>query len=379
MARKSRVLYFDVLRVAATIAVIFIHVAAMEWRTASVESLDWQVFNFYDGLSRWGVPIFVMISGALFLAPDRKMTTKGLFSKNIVRILSALVFWSLAYVLFRYFVIGDIESLREACRRFVQGEYHLWFLFMIIGLYLLVPILRAFSGDRKVLKYFLVIALIFSFAIPTFVDIYKALQSFIDNEAIAYAATSFWGAYEKMHYHFTLEFVSYFLLGHYLATTNFKRNVRLLIYAAGIAGAIFVVLFSSFVALQLGRPYGFYINMSLPVMAVAVAIFVWLKQAVPGSTLRWSKDGGRLNTGEDQEGPETNLITRALVYVSNRSFGIYLVHIMVIKGIEHFTGLTTTSLFSPIAVPVYVLVVLGISLVISSVIHKIPFAGKYFV
>lgn len=67
---KRRTVYFDCLRVLATLGVIIIHVTSFNWGKVSVSSFDWQVLNFYNGIVRFAVPCFVMISGALFLERD---------------------------------------------------------------------------------------------------------------------------------------------------------------------------------------------------------------------------------------------------------------------------------------------------------------------
>lgn len=53
----NRIVYFDYLRVAATIAVIFLHTAAINWYGADVSGGTWKVFNFYDSIVQWSVPI----------------------------------------------------------------------------------------------------------------------------------------------------------------------------------------------------------------------------------------------------------------------------------------------------------------------------------
>ena len=65
-AQKQRIEYFDFLRVFATLAVIAIHVSGQHWYDTDVTSLSWQVFNLTDSSVRWGVPVFVMISGRCF-------------------------------------------------------------------------------------------------------------------------------------------------------------------------------------------------------------------------------------------------------------------------------------------------------------------------
>lgn len=85
-----------------------IHVAADNWNAADVRSFEWQVFNFYDSLVRFGVPVFVMISGALFLKPDKDIPVKKLYSKYIFRIVIAFVFWSFIYAARGYMKTGDM-------------------------------------------------------------------------------------------------------------------------------------------------------------------------------------------------------------------------------------------------------------------------------
>ena len=74
MERKT---YCDYLRLIATFAVVVLHVAAFNWENTDVNGIEWQTFNFYNSIVRWGVPIFVMISGSLFL--NREMSIR----KNI--------------------------------------------------------------------------------------------------------------------------------------------------------------------------------------------------------------------------------------------------------------------------------------------------------
>ena len=67
---KVRTVYFDYLRVFATLAVMVLHTSAQNWSKTDVNSFTWQTFNFFDSIVRWGVPVFVMISGSLFLSRD---------------------------------------------------------------------------------------------------------------------------------------------------------------------------------------------------------------------------------------------------------------------------------------------------------------------
>lgn len=92
---NERTVYFDYLRVFATFAVMILHLSAQNWYITDVNEFEWQTFNFYDSIVRWSVPVFVMISGALFLNRDIKLKT--IYTKYILRIVVSYVAWSAIY------------------------------------------------------------------------------------------------------------------------------------------------------------------------------------------------------------------------------------------------------------------------------------------
>lgn len=97
---KSRTLYLDYLRVIALLGTILLHTSVIDWQKYPVTSFNWQTFNFFDSCVRFCVPIFVMISGALFLDPDREIDNKRLFTHNILRIVTSFAFWTTLYAVF---------------------------------------------------------------------------------------------------------------------------------------------------------------------------------------------------------------------------------------------------------------------------------------
>lgn len=70
-AEAIRLPYLDYLRVMAAAAVIMIHVSAQNWDNVPVMSSDWIIFNLYNSLAQWAVPMFLMLSGALMLDPGK--------------------------------------------------------------------------------------------------------------------------------------------------------------------------------------------------------------------------------------------------------------------------------------------------------------------
>lgn len=63
---SRRVIYYDILRIAAIFFVVAVHLSAQHWLDVDVSSRAWFAFNLYCTTGKWSVPVFVMISGALF-------------------------------------------------------------------------------------------------------------------------------------------------------------------------------------------------------------------------------------------------------------------------------------------------------------------------
>jgi surface polysaccharide O-acyltransferase-like enzyme len=82
---NNRIISFDVLRILAAFAVVMLHVTS-DRLTTSFPSNEWEIRNVYDSFVRWCVPVFVMISGALFLNHGRSVNVGRLYKKNILHL-----------------------------------------------------------------------------------------------------------------------------------------------------------------------------------------------------------------------------------------------------------------------------------------------------
>ena len=237
--KGKRIIYLDYLRIIATVAIIILHVAAENFYKRPVTSYEWNVFNFFDGIVRWGVPMFAMISGALFLDNSKPIKIKTLYTKNIVRIITAFAFWSLVYAIFspdeRLYWDG-MSKLRYIAKNFVTGHFHMWFLFMIVGMYIIVPILRKITESEKITEYFLIVSFLFTFLIPALLKI----------PALSYISK----IYGKVTFHFTLGYSSYFVLGYYLMKKDFSKLWRYVIYVLGILGFAVTVILTAVLSWQ---------------------------------------------------------------------------------------------------------------------------------
>ena len=120
---QEREYAFDYMRVAAAFMVMIVHVAAQSWYKTDIHSFEWIVMNFYHCfIVRVDVPLFVMISGSLFLSKD--VPLKKIFSKYILRIITAFLFWSFIYAVYSY---SRTKNFNKSVDEFIRGHYHMWF------------------------------------------------------------------------------------------------------------------------------------------------------------------------------------------------------------------------------------------------------------
>ena len=136
---KEREYSFDVLRVIAMIMVVIIHVSNVYTRSYNfIDTNSYLVSLIFNTISRVSVPIFFMISGALLL--DRSFDFKK-YKKRILKILILIVVWDILYLVWEYFFLGvTYDKLYMLFKEPYRA--HLWFLYVIIILYAIQPILK---------------------------------------------------------------------------------------------------------------------------------------------------------------------------------------------------------------------------------------------
>ena len=138
----------DIMRIIACLAVIMLHTSGTGFipgRDYPLLSVEWVTCFVWNSLSSWAVPLFVMISGSIFLDSKKEVTIIKLYKNNILKLLVVLIVWSAFYT---YFCNGTFFPLGLA-------SDHLWYLSMVIALYLTIPIIRNISNKMR--DYFLIV------------------------------------------------------------------------------------------------------------------------------------------------------------------------------------------------------------------------------
>jgi len=357
VSAKKRIVYFDYLRVAATIAVVLAHVASFYWESFGGRSITWNVLNFYITIIRWTVPIFVMLSGSLFLSKD--LDIKRLYKKNVLRMIVVYLAWgafyALVFPLYNWiFHQEPLPSLGNVILDTLSGSYHMWFIPMIIGLYICAPVLRKIVLDRKIAKYFLTLTFVFTFAIPQAIAL---CRDFAHGWLLELAEQLDVLVNYDMKLFFVLGYTAYFVLGYLLDTTELSKKQRTRIYILGVVGFVTSIGLNVAVSWIHDTPCGTYFEaFCVNILFMAIAVHTWFKY-------------------RDYPNEKLNRIVYAL---SKYSFGVYLVHAFSLDVLD-ILGITAMTWNPVIGVPITTLAATVLSFSISWVIHKIPVLNKWIV
>lgn len=243
---------------------------------------------------------------------------------------------------------GDVGTFFT---EFLFGHHHMWFLPMIAGLYLLVPFLRVIAKDSRLATYYLLLAFVFAFVLPQtsslvsmwFEDAGRLLQRIA----------------KMPQFYFALGYSSFFVLGYRLRLMG-RRVANPVLIAVGMGGLMSTFLGTGFLSAKCGAPTQvLYENFSITVLMEAVPVFLLLKNCAGTRSL-----GHRAGD--------------ALRALSELSFGVYLVHPMIISVLEKM-HLDTLTFLPVVSVPVITLIVAIVSFGISAVLKRVPVLGRFIV
>lgn len=347
---NKRLYYMDVARVFAMIGTIVIHIACINWFDVPMKPYPWLVYNFFDCISRFCVPVFLMISGCLFLNPEKELSIKKLYGKNIKRIVLAFLFWSCLYAVITSGFATQRTFSKEVVSKFIHdlfyGHYHMWFLYVLLGMYIITPALRAVAANRKAMRYFLVVSFVISYLLPTIQmipGIYLSAQITNRVELQMISGYSF-----------------YFLMGYYLGSEELDKEKERIWLCIGIVG--FLATFAGTSIMCLSEQYGdirLHEYLTAPVCMYSCGMFVFFRQKFA------------------QVNPESKPM-KVIRYLSSISFGIYLANdfgIIIMRKLS-----IVPKNFNPVlGVVVLSTVDLLLSVAIAAVVSKIPVLKKYVI
>ncbi|WP_338449791.1 acyltransferase family protein [Niallia oryzisoli] len=339
---KERLVYLDWLRVIAITMVVTIHISGGVVQTNYYDGpTNWLAANFYESISRSAVSLFVMISGAVLLGDHREHQYKPFFLKRISKLLIPLIGWSVIY--YSYQVFADwypFFSLKQFIILFLTNGVsgHFWFMYMIIGIYLTVPIINIFirHANRRDIEYFLILW------------IYASVLVKWMKFAFGYSFS--------IELYMVTNYIGYFVLGYYLHHFPLKRIWEKAAIALGGIGIIatFVLTYYDTKAAGGTLQEFWYENHAPNVFFSTVGIFLLCK----------------IVFAQQKLGFVFNQISRL-------SYGIYLVHILIMTILSNQIIIVINELFHPVlSIPFNVIIFVLLSGCVSFVLSKVPLLRK---
>lgn len=329
----ERIDYIDFLRVIALFMVVMIHVSAFYFFGEAVSSKTWMVAHFYDSLSRPAVPIFIMVSGMLLLSSNRPSTLSSFLRNRSFRVIVPLFVWTIIYIVWSAIKVNEPINLKEFFPNFLSGNvyYHLYFLYIIFGLYLITPLLKVFIAQAKKQDFIYAIALWI-----LAVSVFPLLDKFFGIR-IYYLLIPITG------------YVGYFISGYFLSTIPRVNN--LLLFIIWLIANLVTYFGTWMISIKTGDlDQFFYGYTSLSVIASAFTLFIYIKQ------INFSNFYTRH--------PH---IKRFISLSSSMSFSIYLIHLLILEML--YTGTFGVAINSHTFNPYFgILIISGIVVVISGLI-----------
>ncbi len=168
---KNNIAFIAILRILAALAVVVIH-------TRSLTFHETNVYDFVHACMLWSVPVFFMITGYIFIGV-KKISDYSSVKNNIIKFVVVLFTLGYFYAICQRF----FEARNLTAMLFVNSFYdvlkgnlfdHMWYVYSIIGIYLILPILSLFvNNNKKNLYTLLALTAIFGIIVP---DICKMLN-----------------------------------------------------------------------------------------------------------------------------------------------------------------------------------------------------------
>jgi len=295
--------YADCLRVFAILAVIALHSSASGIvQYGQLGEFNWWAANAVDSMCRWAVPVFIMLSGALLLTPSRRDKLWNFYLKRLRRVGIPLVIWAACYFYWtaRYYGEAvDKEFIVDALKSGLTYN-HLYFLFIVLGLYAVTPPLRKIVGGFPVWALWLLA--LFFMAMPVFGILYHVVSM--------NAFTMF------------LPYLGYFLIGHLIRSVAFWKHTLAVSLACYGSSSLAITLATGMLVGQLGiedpQALRYYNHFHWLVVIQSISIFFVLR------CLFYAVDA-----------PCWNKILRRLAPLT---FGIYLIHVIFLDIARNYTS-----------------------------------------
>ncbi len=346
-SKNNNIEWIDILRACAMLGVIIIHISTPILKMSFGKNMQyWWIGNIVDSAVRFSVPMFLMLSGATMLG--REYPLKEYFIKRMFRVLFPFLFWMAVYLVFDWATLvpkrqphGFNRILHWGTDLFLNAgiSKHFWYIYMILFIYLFVPFIGKWI--RKLSRSSI---------------LYVSIGWIVLTVCCKSVPLNLYTWKEDLFSKFLAYFLfsGYLVLGYYLSKLSGSSRIRLfaslLFILSVLSSSVLTYIFSkSAHKLDLSM-YGY---LAWNTIIQSISLFLWVKDS--GITNRF------LSTVQHT--------------ISDYSYGIYLVHVMVIDILFNY-GVFWKMAYPLISLPLLAVLILIISFSIIFILRKIPF-GNY--
>ncbi|SHK16802.1 Surface polysaccharide O-acyltransferase, integral membrane enzyme [Clostridium cavendishii DSM 21758] len=314
-AKKNEyLLYIDVLRFISTVLVILVHTTGpiidrIDW----LGTKTWFISNMYFAFAKCGVPIFFMISGVLFFELYDDIKIKEYYIKKFIKIVLPFIVLEFIYEIFIY---KNLDA-KMILFNIMSGKvyFHFWFMLYMIPIIIVSPLLLKLfkKNDTKAIELYLLFWIIFQFLLPAINNLLN-INFVVKNP-------------------FTMEYTGYYLLGYYLHKRNFNKNEKKYIYVGAIVSIIIILTGTYFKNENVSIFNESYYNLfTFQILILSSTIFIFFKQSIKDNRFKVIKK------------------------INICSYGIYLIHPMVMIMINDRLHINSYSIQPIIGIAIYTLI-----------------------
>jgi len=356
--QQKRIVWVDLVKITSILLVIGIHavdeVVYGLWGKAPFRhdvNLSWWLTGIvYKSLTSMCVPILFMLSGYLMLSPTHN-DLFVFFRKRFTKILIPLFAWSVIYLWWDGSLAQTAPTagwIKLVIKSVLtnQAYFHLWFLYVLVGLYLVTPLFASLIENIPdiVAAYIIALWLVSIVVFPLF--------HFLSGYDLALFAQPYVSGY-----------FGYYLAGYFLGKKEYSIKTALgvaILLTLFIVGKTFRAYFLTIDGGKFDTDLFEYLNWHVVIPSLAGFIILKYLAQILEKKLSVSQE-------------------KLVISISNATFGIYLVHIIILQQMhDGILGLQlSTASFHPLlATPVTVLVAFMISLLTVRILQKIPLLSK---
>jgi surface polysaccharide O-acyltransferase-like enzyme len=340
----------DLIRTLAIVLVIVLH-ASIEPQPPVLDlSLNgvyrWWTVNIFDSISRSCIPLFIMLSGALLLTIEKTSESmKVFFKKRWNRIGLPFIFWGIIYFSWTFYINKGDLGLDDIYQGIQIGPYyHFWFIYLLVGLYLITPFLRVAVSysERRVMGFFLVLWFVGTAIVPLADLLFESFQLSGDVFMM-------------------INWVGYYLLGAYLLKVDVKKTY---LYILLFLGFLWTIVGTYYATLLIGgqASYFFYDYLAINVIITSFALFLIL-----------------LNISPTRLQQTPNALKWLVHKIGQNSLPIFLIHVIILeslqKGCFGFT-VSINTITPAIEIPLITVITLFASLAIVLALKKVPYLKR---